>query len=75
VIEQLDLREMTYGWPGEMLIKAAQRRARIVEVPVHYHMRRAGRSKVSGTIGGTLRAGWCILTVTLRYAALSSRPG
>ena len=75
LIDQLDLHEMTYGWPSEMLVKAAKRRARIVEVPVQYHARRAGRSKVSGTIGGTLRAGWCILSVTLRYAALSSRPG
>ncbi len=70
LIEQLDLREMTYGWPSEMLVKAARRHARILEVPVHYHARRAGRSKVSGTIGGTLRAGWRILSVTLRYAEL-----
>lgn len=65
LIDQLDLREMTYGWPSEMLVKAARHRARIVEVPVHYYARRAGRSKVSGTIGGTLRAGWRILRVTL----------
>jgi hypothetical protein len=75
LIDQLDLREMTYGWPSEMLIKATKRHARIVEVPVQYHARRAGRSKVSGTVGGTLRAGWRILSVTLRYAAFSSRPG
>lgn len=65
LIDQLDLREMTYGWPSEMLVKAARHRARIVEVPVHYYARRAGRSKVSGTIGGTLCAGWRILRVTL----------
>jgi len=65
LIDQLDLREMTYGWPSEMLVKAARHRACIVEVPVHYYARRAGRSKVSGTIGGTLRAGWRILRVTL----------
>ena len=70
LIEQLDLREMTYGWPSEMLVKAARQHARILEVPVHYHARRAGRSKVSGTLGGTLRAGWRILNVTLRYAEL-----
>ena len=67
LIDQLDLREMTYGWPSEMLVKAARRQARIVEVPVHYRSRRAGRSKVSGTLRGTLRAGWSILSVTLRY--------
>ncbi len=70
VIEQLDLREMTYGWPSEMLVKAAQRHARILEVPVQYHVRRAGRSKVSGTLSGTLRAGWRILNVTLRSVEL-----
>jgi hypothetical protein len=70
LIEQLNLREMTYGWPSEMLIKAAKCHARISEVPVQYHARRAGRSKVSGTIGGTLRAGWRILSVTLRYSTL-----
>jgi glycosyltransferase involved in cell wall biosynthesis len=68
LIDQLDLREMTYGWPSEMLVKAAKQRARIVEVPVQYHARRAGRSKVSGTLRGTLRAGWSILSVTLRNA-------
>ncbi|MBI5566733.1 MAG: glycosyltransferase family 2 protein [Chloroflexi bacterium] len=69
LIERLDLHEMTYGWPSEMLVKAARCGARIVEVPVDYHARRAGRSKVSGTLGGTLRAGWRILSVTLRHAS------
>jgi glycosyltransferase involved in cell wall biosynthesis len=68
LIDQLDMREMTFGWPTEMLVKAARRRARIVEVPVSYHNRRAGQSKVSGTLRGTLLAGWHILHVTLRYA-------
>ena len=69
VLDQIDMQEMTYGWPAEMIVKMAQRRARIVEIPVGYHARRAGRSKVSGTLRGTLRAGWHILRVTLRYAA------
>jgi glycosyltransferase involved in cell wall biosynthesis len=67
-LERLDMREMTYGWPAEMIVKAARRGARVCEVPVSYHSRRAGRSKVSGTLGGTLLAGWFILGVTLRYA-------
>ncbi len=70
LIEQLDLHEMTYGWPSEMLVKAAKCGARIVEVPVDYHARRAGRSKISGTVRGTVLAGWHILRVTLRYAVL-----
>jgi glycosyltransferase involved in cell wall biosynthesis len=65
---ELHLQEMTYGWPAEMIVKAARRGARLVEVPVSYHSRRAGRSKVSGTLRGTLLAAWFILGVTLRYA-------
>lgn len=68
LMERLDMREMTYGWPTEMIVKAARRGARIVEVPVSYHSRHAGRSKVSGTVRGTLLAAWYILGVTLRYA-------
>lgn len=64
----LEMREMTYGWPTEMTVKAARRGLRIVEVPVSWHKRQAGRSKVSGTLRGTLLAAWFILGVTLRYA-------
>ena len=67
----LEMREMTFGWPTEMIAKAARRRARIVEVPVSYRSRRAGRSKVSGTIKGTVMAGYIILGTTLRYAGWS----
>ncbi|MCX6032060.1 MAG: glycosyltransferase family 2 protein [Chloroflexi bacterium] len=68
LLAQLDMQEMTYGWPTEMIVKAARQGARIVEVPVSYHSRRAGRSKVSGTVRGTLLAARYILGVTLRYA-------
>ena len=64
----LDMREMTYGWPTEMMVKAARRKMRILEVPVSFHTRRSGRSKVSGTLRGTVLAAWFILGVTLRYA-------
>jgi len=64
----LDMREMTFGWPTEMMVKAARRHARIVEVPISFHPRRAGRSKVSGTLRGTVLAAYYILGVTLRYA-------
>jgi glycosyltransferase involved in cell wall biosynthesis len=64
----LEMQEMTYGWPAEMLVKAARCGARIGEVPVSYHCRRAGRSKVSGTLRGTVLAARYIVGVTLRYA-------
>jgi glycosyltransferase involved in cell wall biosynthesis len=68
LLSQLSMREMTYGWPTEMMVKAARLGARVVEVPVHYRLRRGGRSKVSGTLRGTLLATYFILLVTLRYA-------
>jgi glycosyltransferase involved in cell wall biosynthesis len=68
LLEQLDMREMTYGWPTEMMVKAARLGARVIETPVRYRVRRGGRSKVSGTIRGTLLATYAILFVTLRYA-------
>jgi len=68
VLDQIDMQEMTYGWPVEMIVKAARQHARIVEAPVSYHSRRAGQSKVSGTLRGTIWAGWRIMNVTLRYA-------
>jgi glycosyltransferase involved in cell wall biosynthesis len=64
----LGMTEMTYGWSTEMLVKALRARYRILEVPVGYHRRTAGRSKVSGSVVGALKAGWCILATVLRYA-------
>jgi glycosyltransferase involved in cell wall biosynthesis len=69
LLASLDMREMTYGWPTEMIVKAARRRARIVEVPVTYRARRTGQSKVSGTVRGTVLAGYRILSATFRYVA------
>ena len=42
------MQEMTYGWPTEMIVKAARAGVRIAEVPVSYRSRRAGKSKVGG---------------------------
>jgi glycosyltransferase involved in cell wall biosynthesis len=68
LLDRLAMQEMTYGWPTEMMVKAARCKARVVEVPVCYRVRRGGRSKVSGTVRGTLLATYAILFVTLRYA-------
>ena len=56
LLAQLEMREMTYGWPTEMMVKAGRSGARVVEIPVRYRVRRGGRSKVSGTVRGTVRA-------------------
>ena len=68
LLRELDMREMTFGWPTEMMVKTAKRGGRIVEVPVSWHVRRAGESKVSGTLRGSALAAYHILGVTLRYA-------
>lgn len=68
LVPALEMREMTYGWPTEMMVKTARRNGRIVEVPVSWHERRSGRSKVSGTLRGSVLAAYYILGVTLRYA-------
>ena len=67
LLESLAMSEMTFGWPTEMTVKCARRDARIVEVPVAWDARREGKSKVSGTIKGSLLAGWHIGRVTLRH--------
>ena len=67
-LERLDLRERTYGWTTELLVKAVRQRLRIVEVPTHYRRRGGGQSKVAGTWRGTLGAGYHMLKVVLRYA-------
>jgi glycosyltransferase involved in cell wall biosynthesis len=63
----LEMRELTYGWSVEMLVKAARASYRYAEVPARYE-RRVGVSKVGGTLRGSVRAGWCILGTALRYA-------
>ncbi|MEW5985566.1 MAG: EthD family reductase [Chloroflexota bacterium] len=68
LLGDLAMEEMTYGWPTEMMVKAARRGARIVEVPASFHPRRAGQSKVSGTLRGAFLAAYRILSVTLRHA-------
>jgi glycosyltransferase involved in cell wall biosynthesis len=68
----LDMQEMTYGWSVEMMVKAARAGYRYREVPVRYH-RRIGVSKVGGTLRGSVRAGWSIISTTLRYARWTPR--
>lgn len=63
----LQMQERTYGWPIEMMVKAAKQQARLLEVPVSYRPRFAGQSKVGGTVRGTLLATYKILRVTFRY--------
>jgi glycosyltransferase involved in cell wall biosynthesis len=63
---RLGMREMTYGWNLEMQMRAARAELRILEVPVPAGRRLAGRSKVSGTLRGSLKAGYRILATFFR---------
>lgn len=62
----LDLKEFTYGWTIEMQIKAVKKGLRCVEVPVDYK-KRIGTSKVSGTVKGTILAGYKIISAVFKY--------
>jgi len=66
LLRRLDMRDRAFGWPVEMVVKTAANGARILEVPVSHAPRQAGRSKVSGTLRGTLRAGYAFLSIALR---------
>jgi glycosyltransferase involved in cell wall biosynthesis len=67
-LERLQMRDRTFGWPVEMLVKAARARYRIVEVPIHYRRRKHGHSKVTGTLSGSIRTAYLMLHMTFRYA-------
>ena len=65
--ERLGMRDAGFGWTCEMQVKALRRGLSVAEAPVSYR-RRVGVSKITGTISGTLRAGWKILWTIGRYA-------
>ncbi len=67
-LEQLGMREKTYGWNLEMQMKAARAGLRILEVPVDHRCRKGGESKVSGTLRGTFVASFRILATFLKIA-------
>jgi glycosyltransferase involved in cell wall biosynthesis len=66
VLSALSLEETTYGWAVEMILKGALAGYRVVEVPVSYFPR-IGKSKISGTLKGTVGAAWFILSLIVRY--------
>lgn len=74
VLRQLALEEATYGWAVEMILKGSLQGCRIVEVPVSYYPR-IGKSKISGTLKGTLGAAWFILSRIVSYYFRHRRAG
>jgi len=66
-LEKLQMTDQTWGWTVEMQIKAVQAGLRIQEIPVPYQPRVAGKSKIAGTLTGSVRAGTKILSTIGRY--------
>ena len=65
-LDRLEMSDPDFGWTIEMQVKAAQRKLRTSEMPVHRGLRTAGKSKVSGTLVGSYRAGKRILEYILQ---------
>ncbi|HWC18587.1 MAG TPA: glycosyltransferase family 2 protein [Terriglobales bacterium] len=65
-LRALELEQTTYGWAVEIILKGARAGFRVVEVPVSYHPR-IGKSKIGGTLKGTIGATWFILSLIARY--------
>jgi glycosyltransferase involved in cell wall biosynthesis len=63
---ELNMVDKTYGWTVEMQVKAAKQKFRCIEVPVNYR-KRIGVSKITGTVSGSIKAGYKILWTIFKY--------
>jgi hypothetical protein len=66
-LQSLEMCDRNYGWTVEMQIKAVQKGLRVTEVPVQYR-KRIGKSKITGTVKGTVMAGYKIIATIIKYA-------
>lgn len=66
-LERVGMSDPNFGWTAELQVKALRAGLRVVEVPVSYR-KRVGVSKITGTIRGTIAAGYKILWTVLRYS-------
>ena len=62
----LNMEQMTYGWPVEMIVKAARKGLRIKSIPIRYR-KRIGVSKVTGTLRGSFLAAYYMFLVPLKF--------
>ena len=65
-LTKMNMKDKNFGWTVEMQIKAVINKVRILEVPVRYR-KRIGKSKITGTISGTIKAGVKIIYTILKY--------
>ena len=66
-LNELKMQDTTYGWTVEMQLKAIKKKMNIMEVPVDYRQR-IGESKISGTLKGTILAGYKIMSTIFKYS-------
>jgi glycosyltransferase involved in cell wall biosynthesis len=72
-LERLEMSDPDFGWTAEMQVKALRQGLRCTEVPASYR-RRIGVSKITGTVSGTIRAGYKILWTVFRHSRGTKRP-
>ncbi len=65
-LQQLAMADRTWGWTVEMQFKAARQNLRVVEIDVPYRQRRSGKSKISGSLIGSARAGTKIIATIFK---------
>jgi glycosyltransferase involved in cell wall biosynthesis len=61
-LETIAMKDRGFGWTVEMQVRAVECQLRVCEIPVGYRPRQGGKSKISGTISGSLKAGTIILS-------------
>ena len=61
-LAQIAMKDRGFGWTVEMQVRAVEEQLRITEIPVIYHPRQGGKSKISGTLNGSVQAGTIILS-------------
>jgi glycosyltransferase involved in cell wall biosynthesis len=61
-VAALDMQDRTWGWTVEMQFKAARQKLRVIEIDVPYRKRRSGKSKISGSLIGSAKAGTKIIS-------------
>ena len=64
---ELEMSDKTFGWTVEMQLKALKKKMHVLEIPVDYR-ERIGESKISGTLKGTILAGYKIILTIFKYA-------
>jgi glycosyltransferase involved in cell wall biosynthesis len=67
LFEKIQMEDRGFGWTIEMQVRAVELKARIIELPVGYQARKGGRSKISGRIRGSFKAGTIILSTLGKF--------